>query len=250
MLRWASECNRPWNEWCWWAGRSKEGALHNTTLASLKKCNLMLKRAHLPLTWLIDFTLELQLAIAIILLLATGSLRNTYKWYELFSSLRFGQVEFWSSDTRQTDRRTESDAYEPTVHKHMCAQKQTGVAANNQIEFYKRCIAMYCDVLCCQYGEYLFIHNTIKNNDTLFLYYLVCPCHPPVTSETTYTPGSLPYPEDSVVQFTCKNGYSPAPQASMNVTCTQGEWSGSPTCVRDSGKKRPHFIFQIFLFPL
>ncbi len=35
--------------------------------------------------------------------------------YELFSSL-----EFWSSDIR----RTESDAYEPTVHMHSCAQKR------------------------------------------------------------------------------------------------------------------------------
>ncbi len=35
--------------------------------------------------------------------------------YELFSSLlSFGLV---------TDGRTESDAYEPTVHKHRCAQK-------------------------------------------------------------------------------------------------------------------------------
>ncbi len=36
-----------------------------------------------------------------------------------FLVLSFGQV---TSDG-QTDRRTESDAYEPTVHKHRCAQK-------------------------------------------------------------------------------------------------------------------------------
>ncbi len=35
---------------------------------NIKKCNLTLKRAHLPVTWLIDFTPELQLAIAIMLL--------------------------------------------------------------------------------------------------------------------------------------------------------------------------------------
>ncbi len=36
-----------------------------------------------------------------------------------FLVLSFGQV----TPDRQTDRRTESDAYEPTVHKHRCAQK-------------------------------------------------------------------------------------------------------------------------------
>ncbi len=41
---------------------------------------------------------------------------------ELFSSL-----VFWSSDIRQTDGRTESDAYEPTVHMHRCAQKMKKV---------------------------------------------------------------------------------------------------------------------------
>ena len=35
--------------------------------------------------------------------------------YELFSSLNFGQVT--------TDGQMESDAYEPTVHMHRCAQK-------------------------------------------------------------------------------------------------------------------------------
>ena len=30
--------------------------------------------------------------------------------------------EFWSSDG-QTDRQTDSDAYEPTLHKYKCAQK-------------------------------------------------------------------------------------------------------------------------------
>ncbi len=37
------------------------------------------------------------------------------------------QSEFWSSHgqtDRQTDRQTESDAYEPSVHKHRCAQKE------------------------------------------------------------------------------------------------------------------------------
>ncbi len=39
-----------------------------------------------------------------------------------FLVLGFGQV---TPDGR-TDRRTESDAYEPTVHKHRCAQKSRG----------------------------------------------------------------------------------------------------------------------------
>ncbi len=38
--------------------------------------------------------------------------------YELFSSLNFGQVT-----DGQTDRQTQIDAYEPTVHRHRCAQK-------------------------------------------------------------------------------------------------------------------------------
>ncbi len=61
-----------------------------------KKCNLMLKRAHLPVTC----TPEYQLAIAI---------------NEFFSSLNFCQV---------TDRQTQSNAYGPTVHTPRCAQKQ------------------------------------------------------------------------------------------------------------------------------
>ncbi len=39
--------------------------------------------------------------------------------FEFWSSDPVTPVTLWSSDTRQTDRRTESDAYEPTVHKHM-----------------------------------------------------------------------------------------------------------------------------------
>ncbi len=38
--------------------------------------------------------------------------------YKLFSSL-LSLVQWW------TDRRTESDAYEPTMHKHRCAQEPT-----------------------------------------------------------------------------------------------------------------------------
>ncbi len=37
--------------------------------------------------------------------------------------LSFGPVTNISVQWHQTDRRTESDTYEPTVHKHRCAQK-------------------------------------------------------------------------------------------------------------------------------
>ncbi len=69
-----------------------------------------------------------------------------------------------------------------------------------------------------------------------FCILLVCPCYPPVLSEADYTPGSLPYLQDSVVLYTCKQGYSPDPQTPMNATCTQGEWSTTPKCVEDPGK--------------
>ncbi len=39
----------------------------------------------------------------------------------MLSSGLFSSHEFWSSDIGQT----ESDAYEPTVHKHWCAQEPT-----------------------------------------------------------------------------------------------------------------------------
>ncbi len=53
------------------------------------------------------YQIEVQCAIASCQLLY-------FLTYELFSSLNFGPV---------TDRWTESDAYESTVHKHRCAQK-------------------------------------------------------------------------------------------------------------------------------
>ncbi len=37
--------------------------------------------------------------------------------------MNYGPVNFGPVTDGQTDRRTESDAYEPTVHKHRCAQK-------------------------------------------------------------------------------------------------------------------------------
>ncbi len=43
----------------------------------------------------------------------------TLQYMNYFLVLSFGQV---TSDGR-TDGRTESDAYEPTVHMHRCAQK-------------------------------------------------------------------------------------------------------------------------------
>ncbi len=46
--------------------------------------------------------------------------------YELFSSDLFSSLNFGQVTDRQTDGRTESDAYEPTVHKHRCAQKLEG----------------------------------------------------------------------------------------------------------------------------
>ena len=73
-------------------------------------CNLTLKRAHLPVTWFIDFIPQLQLAIAIMLFVYTCNMFcfltvnhrqcAAHKWFsgELFSSLNFGPV---------TDRRTD-----------------------------------------------------------------------------------------------------------------------------------------------
>ncbi len=47
---------------------------------------------------------------------------------DLLSSLNFGPV----TDGR-TDRQTESDAYEPTVHKHRCAQKTQPTMKSKEI---------------------------------------------------------------------------------------------------------------------
>ncbi len=71
-----------------------------------KKCNLTLKWAHLPkprrLTTSNGFDYETTVTDSVKLLLP-GS-------------------EFWSSDIGRTDGRTESNAYEPIVHKHRCAK--------------------------------------------------------------------------------------------------------------------------------
>ncbi len=47
-----------------------------------------------------------------------NSARSIGTRYELFSSLNFGPVT-----DGETDGQTESDACEPTMHKHSCAQK-------------------------------------------------------------------------------------------------------------------------------
>ena len=74
----------------------------HVTDVGCKKCNLTLKRAHLPVTWLIDFISELQLEIAIMLQsnFIVGRYHKTPKQLSL---------KFWSSDKvlvkwHQTDR--------------------------------------------------------------------------------------------------------------------------------------------------
>ncbi len=61
------------------------------------------------------FIPELQLAVAIRQLLKSGLVT-------FCPVLILVESEFWSSH-RRTDRQTDSDAYEPTVHTHRCAQK-------------------------------------------------------------------------------------------------------------------------------
>ncbi len=86
-----------------------------------KKSNLTLKRAHLPV---IKMTCWLN---------SEKAIGNCHEIPALLPSLKSDLVsfcpvwilvksEFWSSHER-TDRQTDSDAYEPTVHTHRCAQK-------------------------------------------------------------------------------------------------------------------------------
>ena len=64
---------------------------------------------------------ELFSSLLVLVKLSSGQVTQDIHTKDMnyFLVVSFGQVEFWSSDTR----RTESDAYEPTVHKHRCAQK-------------------------------------------------------------------------------------------------------------------------------
>ncbi len=96
MLGWASQCNRPWNEWCWWAGRCKRCALHNTTVQWPK----------MALGWIIcDLRSQKFLGEdpphpperGCLILSSFNKHVHTLRSSALHTFRLFGQIPFWSS---------------------------------------------------------------------------------------------------------------------------------------------------------